>query len=89
MSCRRIGLTKAEQAELLRRTVDTVGKPGQLGEDTERDFCRHASEGWMRTLTHIMGLRTFTSQLLCEQVVGQGLRRPSYDSREMDRSPGS
>ena len=26
-----------------------------------------------------MGLRAFTSQLLCEQVVGRGLRRTSYD----------
>jgi len=38
------------------------------------------SEGWdTKTVTHIMGLRAFTSQLLCEQVVGRGLRRTSYD----------
>jgi type III restriction enzyme len=38
------------------------------------------SEGWdTRTVTHIMGLRAFTSQLLCEQVVGRGLRRTSYE----------
>src|SRR5256885_4681180 len=38
------------------------------------------SEGWdTRTVTHIMGLRAFTSQLLCEQVVGRGLRRMSYE----------
>ena len=38
------------------------------------------SEGWdAKTVTHIMGLRAFTSQLLCEQVVGRGLRRRSYD----------
>jgi len=38
------------------------------------------SEGWdAKTVTHIMGLRAFTSQLLCEQVVGRGLRRTSYD----------
>src|SRR5207249_615551 len=38
------------------------------------------SEGWdARTVTHIMGLRAFTSQLLCEQVVGRGLRRTSYE----------
>jgi len=30
-------------------------------------------------VTHIMGLRAFTSQLLCEQVIGRGLRRVSYD----------
>src|SRR6476646_1810517 len=38
------------------------------------------SEGWdAKTVTHIMGLRAFTSQLLCEQVVGRGLRRTSYE----------
>jgi type III restriction enzyme len=44
------------------------------------------SEGWdAKTVTHIMGLRAFTSQLLCEQVVGRGLRRTSYD---VDRDTG-
>jgi type III restriction enzyme len=38
------------------------------------------SEGWdAKTVTHIMGLRAFTSQLLCEQVVGRGLRRTAYE----------
>jgi type III restriction enzyme len=38
------------------------------------------SEGWdARTVTHIMGLRAFSSQLLCEQVVGRGLRRVFYE----------
>ncbi|MGB2985664.1 MAG: type III restriction endonuclease subunit R, partial [Phycisphaerae bacterium] len=38
------------------------------------------SEGWdAKTVTHIMGLRAFSSQLLCEQVVGRGLRRTSYE----------
>jgi type III restriction enzyme len=41
------------------------------------------SEGWdARTVTHILGLRAFTSQLLCEQVVGRGLRRITYDINE-------
>tara|TARA_R110002073_G_scaffold333940_3_gene522460 strand:- start:916 stop:2133 length:1218 start_codon:yes stop_codon:yes gene_type:complete len=41
------------------------------------------SEGWdAKNVTHIMGLRAFTSQLLCEQVVGRGLRRVSYDTDE-------
>ena len=44
------------------------------------------SEGWdAKTVTHIMGLRAFTSQLLCEQVVGRGLRRTSY---EVDKETG-
>jgi type III restriction enzyme len=38
------------------------------------------TEGWdCSTVTHIVGLRPFMSQLLCEQVVGRGLRRASYD----------
>jgi type III restriction enzyme len=38
------------------------------------------TEGWdCQTVTHILGLRPFLSQLLCEQVVGRGLRRRSYD----------
>jgi type III restriction enzyme len=38
------------------------------------------TEGWdANTVTHIIGLRPFMSQLLCEQVVGRGLRRASYD----------
>jgi type III restriction enzyme len=37
------------------------------------------TEGWdCSTVTHIIGLRPFMSQLLCEQVVGRGLRRASY-----------
>lgn len=74
-------LTKAEQAELLRRTVDTVGKAGQPGERVQKVISvGMLSEGWdAKTVTHIMGLRAFSSQLLCEQVVGRGLRRTSYE----------
>ncbi len=74
-------LTKAEQAELLRRTVDTVGKVGQPGAGIQKVISvGMLSEGWdAKTVTHIMGLRAFTSQLLCEQVVGRGLRRTSYE----------
>jgi type III restriction enzyme len=37
------------------------------------------TEGWdANTVTHILGVRAFRSQLLCEQVVGRGLRRRSY-----------
>ncbi len=70
-------LTKAEQAELLRQTVDTVGKPGLPGEKIQKVISvGMLSEGWdAKTVTHIMGLRAFSSQLLCEQVVGRGLRR--------------
>ena len=77
-------LTKAEQAELLRRMVDTVGKPGQPGEGIQNVISvGMLSEGWdAKTVTHIMGLRAFTSQLLCEQVVGRGLRRTSYELKK-------
>ena len=74
-------LTKAQQAELLRQTVDTVGKEGEPGEKVQNVISvGMLSEGWdAKTVTHIMGLRAFSSQLLCEQVVGRGLRRVSYD----------
>ncbi len=74
-------LTKAKQAELLRKMVDTVGKPGQPGAGIQKVISvGMLSEGWdARTVTHIMGLRAFSSQLLCEQVVGRGLRRTSYE----------
>jgi type III restriction enzyme len=74
-------LTKAQQSELMRRMVDTVGKPGEPGAHIQHVISvAMLSEGWdAKTVTHIMGLRAFTSQLLCEQVVGRGLRRTNYD----------
>lgn len=77
-------LTKKQQAELLRQTVDTVGKEGEPGEQIQNVISvGMLSEGWdAKTVTHIMGLRAFSSQLLCEQVVGRGLRRVSYDVGE-------
>ena len=77
-------LSKKERAELLRKTVDTVGRPGQPGAQVQNVISvGMLSEGWdAKTVTHIMGLRAFTSQLLCEQVVGRGLRRTSYDVDE-------
>ena len=77
-------LSKKERAELLRKTVDTVGRPGEPGAQVQNVISvGMLSEGWdAKTVTHIMGLRAFTSQLLCEQVVGRGLRRTSYDVDE-------
>jgi type III restriction enzyme len=74
-------LTKKQLAELLRRTVDTVGVTGEPGEQIQNVISvGMLAEGWdAKTVTHIMGLRAFSSQLLCEQVVGRGLRRTSYD----------
>lgn len=72
--------TKQQQAEYLRQQVDTVGKPGMPGAMVQNVISvAMLSEGWdARTVTHIMGLRAFSSQLLCEQVVGRGLRRTVY-----------
>lgn len=77
-------LSKKDRAELLRQTVDTVGQVGKPGEQIQAVISvGMLSEGWdAKTVTHIMGLRAFTSQLLCEQVVGRGLRRTSYDVNE-------
>ncbi len=77
-------LTRKEQAELLRQTVDTIGRYGKPGEQIRNVISvGMLSEGWdAKTVTHIMGLRAFSSQLLCEQVVGRGLRRTSYDVGE-------
>jgi len=77
-------LTKKDRAELLRKMVDTVGREGAPGGEIQKVISvGMLSEGWdARTVTHIMGLRAFTSQLLCEQVVGRGLRRTSYEVDE-------
>ena len=58
-----------------------MGRPGKPGAPIQNVISvGMLSEGWdAKTVTHIMGLRAFTSQLLCEQVVGRGLRRTSYD----------
>ncbi|MGB3478059.1 MAG: DEAD/DEAH box helicase family protein [bacterium] len=79
--------TKEEMAERLREYVDTVGQVGRRGELIQKVISvGMLSEGWdAKTVTHIMGLRAFTSQLLCEQVVGRGLRRTSY---EVDKESG-
>lgn len=77
-------LTKKQQAARVREIVDTVGKVGKTGEKVKGVISvGMLSEGWdAKTVTHIMGLRAFNSQLLCEQVVGRGLRRTSYDLNE-------
>ena len=78
---KRNALNAKQRAELLRRQVDTVGRPGQPGGRIRNVISvGMLSEGWdAKTVTHIMGLRAFTSQLLCEQVVGRGLRRTAYE----------
>lgn len=75
-----------KKEELLREIIDNVGKRGQAGQDLQNVISvAMLSEGWdAKNVTHIMGLRAFTSQLLCEQVVGRGLRRVSYEKDEND-----
>ncbi len=70
--------------ELLREIVDNVGKRGRAGQDLQSVVSvAMLSEGWdAKNVTHIMGLRAFTSQLLCEQVIGRGLRRVTHDVDE-------
>ena len=74
------GGTRSDAAELLRGIVSTVGKVGQPGEQVRCVVSvQMLSEGWdANNVTHILGLRAFGSQLLCEQVVGRGLRRMDY-----------
>ena len=74
-------LTAKQRGELLRQQVDTVGQKGKPGAWIQNVISvGMLSEGWdAKTVTHIMGLRAFTSQLLCEQVVGRGLRRTTYE----------
>jgi type III restriction enzyme len=66
--------------DLLREVMNTVGKPGKLGENVKCVVSvSMLTEGWdANTVTHILGVRAFGTQLLCEQVVGRGLRRMSY-----------
>jgi type III restriction enzyme len=68
-------------ADLLREVMNTVGKKGRLGEQVRCVVSvAMLTEGWdTNTVTHILGVRAFGTQLLCEQVVGRGLRRYSYD----------
>ena len=74
-------LLNAKQEEQLRAIVDSVGKRGKPGQQLQNVISvAMLSEGWdAANVTHIMGLRAFTSQLLCEQVIGRGLRRVSYE----------
>lgn len=74
------GTSKKDAAEVLREIVASVGKRGMPGEHIRCVVSvQMLSEGWdASNVTHILGLRAFGSQLLCEQVVGRGLRRMDY-----------
>lgn len=70
--------------DLLREVMNTVGKPGRLGESIRCVVSvSMLTEGWdANTVTHVLGVRAFGTQLLCEQVIGRALRRQSYDLNE-------
>lgn len=70
--------------ELLREVMNTVGKYGQLGGSIRCVVSvSMLTEGWdANTVTHVLGIRAFGTQLLCEQVIGRALRRQSYDLNE-------
>lgn len=73
-----------DDVALLREVMNTVGKPGQLGASIRCVVSvSMLTEGWdANTVTHVVGVRAFGTQLLCEQVVGRALRRQSYDLNE-------
>jgi type III restriction enzyme len=70
--------------DLLREVMNTVGKAGKLGENVKCVVSvSMLTEGWdANTVTHILGVRAFGTQLLCEQVVGRALRRMSYAAND-------
>jgi type III restriction enzyme len=72
------------EQDLLREAMNTVGRKGRLGESIRCVVSvSMLTEGWdTNTVTHVLGVRAFGTQLLCEQVVGRALRRQSYDLNE-------
>ena len=81
---REMNTDKVTDADLLREAMNTVGKKGKLGEQIKCVVSvSMLSEGWdAKRVTHILGVRAFSTQLLCEQVVGRGLRRSSHDVKQ-------
>ena len=67
--------------DLLREVMNTVGKADRLGESIRCVVSvSMLTEGWdASTVTHVLGVRAFGTQLLCEQVIGRALRRQSYE----------
>lgn len=79
-------------SEIRREVMNTVGRKGRLGEHVRCVVSvSMLTEGWdANNVTHILGVRAFGTQLLCEQVVGRGLRRQSYElgqDRDLDGNP--
>jgi type III restriction enzyme len=78
---------KVTDEDLLREVMNTVGKRGKLGEEIRCVVSvAMLTEGWdANTVTHVLGVRAFGTQLLCEQVIGRALRRQSYDLNDEGR----
>jgi type III restriction enzyme len=76
-------------ADILREAMNTVGQEGRLGEQIRCVVSvGMLTEGWdAKNVTHILGLRAFSSRLLCEQVMGRALRRLNYTADEDGRFP--
>lgn len=72
---------RIDESDLLREVMNTVGKIGALGESIRCVVSvSMLTEGWdCNTVTHVLGVRAFGTQLLCEQVIGRALRRQSYE----------
>ena len=76
----RVETTDINEADLLREVMNTVGERGKLGGQIRCVVSvSMLTEGWdCNTVTHILGVRAFGTQLLCEQVIGRALRRRNY-----------
>jgi type III restriction enzyme len=92
---RREKIERGDQSEstdqdLLREVMNTVGKPGRLGGSIRCVVSvSMLTEGWdANTVTHVLGVRAFGTQLLCEQVIGRALRRESYNLIEEGEDKG-
>src|SRR5207253_2048586 len=72
------------ESDLLREVMNTVGKEGRLGESIRCVVSvSMLTEGLdANTVTHVLSVRAFGTQLLCEQVIGRALRLQSYDLNE-------
>ncbi|WP_346426952.1 DEAD/DEAH box helicase family protein [Novosphingobium sp. PC22D] len=80
----RAAADKIDDATILREVLNTVGRKGQLGEGIRCVVSvSMLTEGWdANTVTHVLGVRAFGTQLLCEQVMGRALRRRSYQLQD-------
>jgi len=83
----RIDAENITDQDLLREVMNTVGKAGRLGESIRCVVSvSMLTEGWdANNVTHVLGVRAFGTQLLCEQVIGRALRRQSYDLNDEGR----